>query len=350
CLKVKDKSSRFSKGILERPFYLALIEMLTNCFGNGGKFPDNVKKSKVFMLENINLTRLEDIENEMKKLIDLWNGFPIIFQNSHKSMIKEFLFGFLNFEDLNTFLGLKTTFKSSSHLPPSFNECVESFTRVYIKKNQKKNPRNPNSSNILTIGGKALSKHSHRDKSTLFWGVCTGTESKKNEQANHVLAKIITNASWVNLHSLPHDILVYEIRNDLGYGQKLCFVEACGFEYTSKLQRMFTDMGLSKDLNDQFRERHSVEQVDNQGCSIYSGVERTFQRFKIFYQNKHSGRKLNWLFHLSKGELKANYLKATKTGYTFQVSTYQMGILLQYNKDTSYSFEELSQSTDLSTD
>ncbi|CAJ0635474.1 7096_t:CDS:2, partial [Entrophospora sp. SA101] len=69
-----------------------------------------------------------------------------------------------------------------------------------------------------------LSKHSHRDKSTLFWGVCTGTESKKNEQANHVLAKIITNASWVNLHSLPHDILVYEIRNDLGYGQKLCFV------------------------------------------------------------------------------------------------------------------------------
>ncbi|CAJ0750528.1 18056_t:CDS:10, partial [Entrophospora sp. SA101] len=126
--------------------------------------------------------------------------------------------------------------------------------------------------------------------------------------------------------------------------------EACGFEYTSKLQRMFTDMGLSKDLNDQFRERHSVEQVDNQGCSIYSGVERTFQRFKIFYQNKHSGRKLNWLFHLSKGELKANYLKATKTGYTFQVSTYQMGILLQYNKDTSYSFEELSQSTDLSTD
>ena len=29
--------------------------------------------------------------------------------------------------------------------------------------------------------------------------------------------------------------------------------EACGFEYTSKLQRMFTDMSLSKDLNDSFR-------------------------------------------------------------------------------------------------
>lgn len=30
--------------------------------------------------------------------------------------------------------------------------------------------------------------------------------------------------------------------------------DACGYEYTSKLQRMFLDMGLSKDLNDQFRE------------------------------------------------------------------------------------------------
>lgn len=29
--------------------------------------------------------------------------------------------------------------------------------------------------------------------------------------------------------------------------------EACGFEFTGKLQRMFTDMGISKDLNDQFK-------------------------------------------------------------------------------------------------
>lgn len=31
--------------------------------------------------------------------------------------------------------------------------------------------------------------------------------------------------------------------------------EACGFEYTSKLQRMLTDMSLSKELNDKFKER-----------------------------------------------------------------------------------------------
>ncbi|CAG8586993.1 797_t:CDS:10 [Ambispora leptoticha] len=146
--------------------------------------------------------------------------------------------------------------------------------------------------------------------------------------------------------------------------------EACGFEYTSKLQRMFTDMGLSKDLNDQFRDKmdkdNEMSHVDfsvlvlgtaswplqpsTTNFNIPEEVEKTFQRFKMFYQNKHSGRKLNWLFHLSKGELKTNYIKASKTGYTFQVSTYQMGLLLQYNKETSYTFEYLKQSTDLTPD
>ena len=29
--------------------------------------------------------------------------------------------------------------------------------------------------------------------------------------------------------------------------------QACGFEYTNKLQRMFQDIGVSKDLNEHFR-------------------------------------------------------------------------------------------------
>jgi cullin 1 len=29
--------------------------------------------------------------------------------------------------------------------------------------------------------------------------------------------------------------------------------EACGYEYTNKLQRMFTDMSISKDLNTGFK-------------------------------------------------------------------------------------------------
>ena len=75
--------------------------------------------------------------------------------------------------------------------------------------------------------------------------------------------------------------------------------------------------------------------------------ERSLTRFQRFYQNKYSGRKLTWLFNLSKGEVKVNYCRGTKTGYTFQVSMYQMGVLLQFNNATSYSFVELEQSTQI---
>lgn len=61
----------------------------------------------------------------------------------------------------------------------------------------------------------------------------------------------------------------------------------------------------------------------------------------MFYQNKHSNRRLQWLWQHSKGELRASYFNHTKAGYTFQVSTFQMGILLQYNEMTIYSWEEL---------
>ncbi|KAJ3099328.1 hypothetical protein HDU96_010738 [Phlyctochytrium bullatum] len=144
--------------------------------------------------------------------------------------------------------------------------------------------------------------------------------------------------------------------------------EACGFEYTSKLVRMFTDVSLSKDLNENFKEAmlkthdkdelldfsimvlHTASwplQTTTTTFNIPEELLKTYNRFQGFYQNKHSGRKLNWHWMLSKGELKANYCKANKTGYTYQVSTYQMGILLPFNTSLKYTWEELLNVTGL---
>jgi len=144
--------------------------------------------------------------------------------------------------------------------------------------------------------------------------------------------------------------------------------EACGYEYTSKLQRMFTDMGVSKDLNDQFRNQqetnHDSSDLIDFNIMVLSTASwpltpattpfnlphdliPTYERFQKFYQAKHSGRKLNWCFNHSKGELKATYAKASKAGYTFQVSTFQMGILLPFNDALSYTIEELTNITEL---
>lgn len=49
---------------------------------------------------------------------------------------------------------------------------------------------------------------------------------------------------------------------------------------------------------------------------IYMQLERSFQRFTSFYSGQHSGRKLNWLYQMSKGELATNCFK---NRYTLQV-------------------------------
>jgi cullin 1 len=72
-----------------------------------------------------------------------------------------------------------------------------------------------------------------------------------------------------------------------------------------------------------------------------------YERFSGFYANKHQGRKLNWLMQLCKGELKTTYLSQA---YVLQVSTYQMTILLCYNNQTNFSFEELLGITGMSRD
>ena len=71
------------------------------------------------------------------------------------------------------------------------------------------------------------------------------------------------------------------------------------------------------------------------------------QRFTTFYSSQHSGRKLHWLYHMSKGELVTNCFK---NRYTLQASTLQMAVLLQYNVATSWSATQLSEATGIKMD
>lgn len=70
------------------------------------------------------------------------------------------------------------------------------------------------------------------------------------------------------------------------------------------------------------------------------------ERFSRFYKQKHEGRKLTWLWQLCKGELKTGYQKG-KTPYVFQVSLYQMAILLLFNDKDTYTYEEIMELTQL---
>jgi cullin 1 len=142
--------------------------------------------------------------------------------------------------------------------------------------------------------------------------------------------------------------------------------DASGFEYTNKLQRMFQDMQTSKDLNKSYEEylANGVSTDESIGTSFQilgagfwplqaptttfappALLVKQYERFTHFYADKHGGRKLTWLWNLCKGEIRANYIKSSKVPYTFQVSTYQMAILLLFNDSDTVTYDDIASTT-----
>ncbi|KFM57787.1 Cullin-2, partial [Stegodyphus mimosarum] len=144
--------------------------------------------------------------------------------------------------------------------------------------------------------------------------------------------------------------------------------QACGYEFTSKLHRMFIDVGVSGDLNTRFSEYLRDEKVDlgvNFSISVLQAgawplgqtaispfaipqeLEKSVQKFETFYNTRFSGRKLTWLHHLCNAELKLCYLKRP---YIVTMSTYQMAILLLYETSDVLSYSDIQENTKLNDD
>lgn len=142
--------------------------------------------------------------------------------------------------------------------------------------------------------------------------------------------------------------------------------ETCGVAYTSKLQKMFQDICLSKDLNEKFRE-YLINSDNSLGIdfniqvltsgswpfqnivafSFPTELERSVSSFYSFYYDKYSGRKLTWVYSISKGELLANCFK---NKYVLLASAMEMGILLQFNVSPNWTVAQLSSHTLIQTD
>nr|CAI5850645.1 unnamed protein product [Callosobruchus analis] len=141
--------------------------------------------------------------------------------------------------------------------------------------------------------------------------------------------------------------------------------QACGYEFTSKLHRMFTDMTVSTDLNIKFNASLKEDNIDlGINFSIYvlqagawplgqavvtpfalpQQLEKSVQMFESFYHNRFNGRKLTWLHHLCQAELKLGYLKKT---YVVTVQTFQMAILLLFENADKLTCREIKDSLQL---
>ncbi|RWR78357.1 cullin-3A-like protein isoform X1 [Cinnamomum micranthum f. kanehirae] len=139
----------------------------------------------------------------------------------------------------------------------------------------------------------------------------------------------------------------------------------CGYQFTSKLEGMFTDMKTSQDTMQGFYASPFAEAVDSSpslavqilrmgswptqpttSCNLPAEILGLCERFQTYYLSTHTGRRLSWQTNMGTVDLKATFGKGQK--HELNVSTYQMCILMLFNSADRLSYKEIKQATEIS--
>nr|CCA18689.1 Cullin family protein putative [Albugo laibachii Nc14] len=146
--------------------------------------------------------------------------------------------------------------------------------------------------------------------------------------------------------------------------------EECGYQFTSKLEGMFKDINVSKDIMGMFRKAQPQHQMED-GTTIAqlsvhvltSGfwplstpsmsnippeLKQLIDSFEFFYLARHNGRKLTWATQLGSVDIRARFRGQNGARiHELNVSTYQAYILMLFNLDTCWSFKKILERTQI---
>lgn len=135
----------------------------------------------------------------------------------------------------------------------------------------------------------------------------------------------------------------------------------CGYQFTSKLEGMFNDMRISRDMRSSYKAHAKCSEggVDMEvdvltngywpsqnvkPCTLPSKVQEAIDHFSKFYLDKHTGRKLSWQTSAGSAEIRAVF---GEKRHDLCVSTYQMCILLLFNDDDTLTLGQIRSRTQI---
>lgn len=148
----------------------------------------------------------------------------------------------------------------------------------------------------------------------------------------------------------------------------------CGYQFTSKLEGMFNDMRISRDMQDLYRSYKRNQDSQQAGetsagkpidievdvltngywpsqnvpsCTLPGQVQDAIDRYTKFYLEKHTGRKLSWQTSAGAAELRATFGSGPDNYQRHElcVSTYQMCILLLFNDTDTLTLGQIRSKT-----
>uniref|UniRef100_A0A7S3LVQ2 Uncharacterized protein n=2 Tax=Palpitomonas bilix TaxID=652834 RepID=A0A7S3LVQ2_9EUKA len=142
----------------------------------------------------------EEAQNEKKKEEGKEETTPML----------KHIVGQMRDRDLLFSLGFRCTAGSILTVPPKKEELIAAFEQKF----------KPNVVGcVLTVGARAWTKHAQRS-SEEWWGSVEGSEKEKNERALSCIERVLAKAEWMNIHELPHEQPVLEVRMKEGYGAR----------------------------------------------------------------------------------------------------------------------------------
>lgn len=135
----------------------------------------------------------------------------------------------------------------------------------------------------------------------------------------------------------------------------------CGFNWSSKLEGMFKDVQMSKDLMTDFKSKLVSPldiQLDVNVCTtgywpsgksapanLPDALKPACDSFQSFYLAQQGGRKLEWRMDYGSAEVMVNFSPQTKRALI--ITTYQMMILLIFNSTKVVTHKEIMDITNL---
>lgn|SRR5690606_15276784 len=135
----------------------------------------------------------------------------------------------------------------------------------------------------------------------------------------------------------------------------------CGYSYTSKIEGMFNDMRVSREVMSKF-EKHKAFKLKNEKIDFYvhlltaafwpaytlsnavlvDDMQTCTKAYLTYYNETHSGRKITWQASLGGGIVTGKFPLGK---YEIMVSTYQMIILMLMNNNKKMKYTEILEKT-----